>query len=197
VSNTKIIRPRGRPRRFDIEEAVGTAQALFHARGYDAVGVADVADSLGIKLPSFYAAFGSKVGLFDRVLDRYGQTGAVPLTRILRPGRPLAEALADVLEEAARSYAADPVQTGCIVLEALRCNDPTARDAARTRHIAAQGAIHDYIFARNPEDAERLTDFVCTTMAGLSASARDGQSVERLLATARLAGSALAQTLGR
>jgi TetR/AcrR family transcriptional repressor for divergent bdcA len=32
-------------------------------------------------------------------------------------------------------------------------------------------------------------------MAGLSASARHGQSLERLLATARLAGMALAQAL--
>ena len=34
---TEKSRPRGRPRRFDPDEAVATAQQLFHARGYDAV----------------------------------------------------------------------------------------------------------------------------------------------------------------
>jgi TetR/AcrR family transcriptional repressor for divergent bdcA len=66
---------------------------------------------------------------------------------------------------------------------------------ARGFHVAAQAAIHSAIAARYPEEADRLTDFVCTTMAGLSASARHGQTLERLLATARLAALALAQAL--
>ena len=49
---------------------------LFHARGYDAVGVAELVAELGIKPPSFYAAFGSKVGLLARALERYGQSEA-------------------------------------------------------------------------------------------------------------------------
>ena len=62
--------PRGRPRRFDPDAAVATAQQLFHARGYDAVSVADLTEALGINPPSFYAAFGSKAGLYARILDR-------------------------------------------------------------------------------------------------------------------------------
>ena len=60
---TNRSRTRGRPRKFDPEAAVATAQQLFHERGYDAVSVADVTDALGINPPSFYAAFGSKAGL--------------------------------------------------------------------------------------------------------------------------------------
>jgi len=44
-------------------------------------------------------------------------------------------------------------------------------------------------------EAERLTDFVSTTMAGLSAKARNGHGLDQLLASARLAGLAVAQTL--
>ncbi len=51
------------------------------------------------------------------------------------------------------------------------------------------------IAARYPQEAGHLADFVCTTMVGMSASARHGQSLERLLATARLAGVALAQAI--
>jgi TetR/AcrR family transcriptional repressor for divergent bdcA len=190
---TNKSRPRGRPRRFDPDEAVATAQQLFHARGYDAVSVSDVTDALGINPPSFYAAFGSKAGLYARVLDRYAQTGAIPLGEILQPNRPVAECLAALLEAAARYYAADSVRTGCLVLEGTRCNDPEAREAARAMNLAGEGAIRDYIAANYPEEAGPVKDFVTTVMSGLSAKARNGHGLDQLLATARLAGRALAQ----
>ena len=197
MTTTKNVRQRGRPRRFDPDEGVATAQRLFHARGYDAVSVADVTDALGINPPSFYAAFGNKAELYARVLDRYSRTGGIPLTQILAPDRPVAEALTAVLEEAARRYAADPDAGGCLVLEGTRCNDPAARDVARSLNLAAEDLIRRYIAARHPEQAESLTDFISTTMSGLSAKARNGHSQEQLLATARLAGLAVAQFLSR
>jgi TetR/AcrR family transcriptional repressor for divergent bdcA len=186
-------KPRGRPRRFDPDEAVATAQQLFHARGYDAVTVADVTDALGINPPSFYAAFGSKAGLYARVLDRYNAGNAIPLASLLRADRPVAECLAALLEEAARYYADDPAAAGCLVLEGVRCNDLEAREAARTYNLAAERVIRDYVAARHPAEAERLTDYVSTTMSGLSAKARNGHGLDQLLATARLAGLALSQ----
>jgi TetR/AcrR family transcriptional repressor for divergent bdcA len=193
---TKLISRRGRPRQFNPDdEALATAQRLFHEKGYDAVNVADLTKALGINPPSFYAAFGSKAALYARILDRYAVTGAIPLKQILGVDRPLAQSLAEVLVEAARGYAADATATGCMVLEGTRCNDPEARDAARGFHIAAQDIIRQAIAERYPQQADRLADFVCTTMAGLSASARHGQGLDRLLATARLAGKALVDVL--
>ena len=186
---------RGRPRRFDREEAVSAAQRLFHARGYDAVSVADVTEMLGINPPSFYAAFGSKAGLYARVLERYNARNAVPLASLLRADRPVSECLAAVLEEAARYYAADRDAGGCLVLEGVRCNDGDAREAARAYNLAAERVIHDYVAARHPEDADRLTDFVSTIMVGMSAKARNGHGLDQLLDTARLAGSALAHAV--
>ena len=192
---TNKSRSRGRPRRFDPEAAVATAQQLFHARGYDAVSVADVTDALGINPPSFYAAFGSKAGLYQRVLDHWTGTEAIPLADILRPDAPVAAALATLLEEAARRYASDPEAGGCLVLEGTRCNDEGAREAARALNLGAEAFIRDYIAARHPESADEVTDFVATTMSGLSAKARSGHDLPRLLATARLAGRVLAQIL--
>lgn len=188
---TEKARGRGRPRRFDTDKAVETAQGLFHARGYDAVSVADIAEALGINPPSFYAAFGSKGGLYARVLERYDATGAIPLASLLRSDRPVGECLAAALEQAARHYAAHPDAAGCLVVEGTHCNDRDAREAARMYNLAAENAIREYVAARHPADAERLTDFVATTMFGLSAKARQGHSLDQLLATARLAGAAL------
>ncbi|ABF51810.1 MULTISPECIES: TetR/AcrR family transcriptional regulator [Sphingopyxis] len=192
---TNRSRTRGRPRKFDPEAAVATAQQLFHERGYDAVSVADVTDALGINPPSFYAAFGSKAGLYQRVLDYWTDTEAIPLADILRPDVPVADAVAAMLEEAARRYAFNPAAGGCLVLEGTRCNDDDAREAARALNLGAETFIHDYIAARHPEAADQVTDFVATTMSGLSAKARSGHDLSRLLATARLAGSVLTQVL--
>jgi len=191
---TNISRSRGRPRRFDPDEAVATAQQLFRARGYDAVSVSDVTAALGINPPSFYAAFGNKAGLYARILDRWVNTEAIPFADILRSDRTVATCLAALLEEAARRYAAGPAG-GCLVLEGTRCTDRAAREAALAFNLAAEEVIRHYVAARHPEDAERVTDFVSTTMSGLSAKARNGHDLDQLLATARLAGLALGQVL--
>lgn len=192
---TNNAKPRGRPRRFDPDEAVATAQALFLEHGYDAVSIADITKALGINPPSFYAAFGSKVGLFTRVLDRWSDTGAIPFAEILRDDRSVAEALTSLLEEAARRYSGMAGATGCLVIEGTRCNDSEAREAACAFNRAAEAVIRDYIAARHPDDADRLTDFISTTMSGLSAKAKAGHNLDKLLSTARLAGSALASAL--
>ena len=116
MTTTKQGRTPGRPRQFDAEQAIETAQRLFHARGYDAVSVADLT-CFRHQPPSFYAAFGSKLGLYTRVLQRYSQTGAIPIDALLRDDQPVAASLIAVLQEAARRYVADPAAAGCPVLE--------------------------------------------------------------------------------
>ena len=195
MATTNKSRARGRPRRFDPDAVVVTAQQLFHERGYDAVSVADVTEALGINPPSFYAAFGSKAGLYARVLEHWTATEAIPLADILRPDVAVVDALAALLEEAARRYASDPAAGGCLVLEGTRCNDEGAREAARALNEGAETFIRDYVAARHPDAAREVADFVSTAMSGLSAKARSGHDLPRLLATARLAGRALALAL--
>lgn len=192
---TNNRRPQGRPRRFDADEAIAIAQQLFHARGYDAVSVADLTEAFGIKPPSFYAAFGSKMGLYTRVLERYTCTHALPFATILSEDRPVGECLAALLQEAARLYAGDAAVSGCMVVQGTQSSDTQAREAACVFHDAAEKQIHSYIAARYPAQARRMTDFVSTTMTGLSAKARSGYDLERLLETARLAGEVLIQAL--
>jgi TetR/AcrR family transcriptional repressor for divergent bdcA len=182
---------RGRPRSFDPDAAVATAQGLVHARGFDAVGVSDLTEAMGINPPSFYAAFGNKAGLYALILQRYQQTGAIPLDTHLRPDTPVAEGLAAVLEDAAHHYARGAEAPGCLVLEGTHAIDPEARAAASACHQAALGVIQAYISARHPAQAETVTDFVNVVMSGLSDEARRGAPLVRLLQSARLASSAI------
>jgi AcrR family transcriptional regulator len=50
-------------------QLLACALDLFAARGYDAVGVQEVADAAGVKKPTLYHYFGSKSGLLKTLLD--------------------------------------------------------------------------------------------------------------------------------
>lgn len=62
---------RGRPRQFDIDDAVEKAMYVFWEKGFDGATIPDLTAAIGINRPSLYAAFGSKDKLFERVLDHY------------------------------------------------------------------------------------------------------------------------------
>lgn len=187
---------RGRPRVFDPEAALEIGERMFHEHGYDAVGLAALTEELGIKAPSFYAAFGSKAAFFQRVMERYAQT-ALPAADLLAPGRPPADALADLLERAARTYAKDPRRRGCLVLEAARGAGDT-ESAVLARRVAQErrDEIRAYVAATRPEAADAVTDYVASVMSGLSGSAREGMSEARLAAVARAAAGGLHALLG-
>ncbi|RAH96707.1 TetR family transcriptional regulator [Acuticoccus sediminis] len=194
--NTKKKRPPGRPRAFDPEDALAVGQRLFHARGFEAVGLATLTEQLGINPPSFYGAFGSKLAFFEKVLARYVAT-ALPVDRILSPDRPPVEALSELLETAAQTYAADPKARGCLVLEGARGSE-TAENVRVARSVAQQARanIRQFVAATHPDEADAVTDYVTSIMSGLSASAREGMDAVRLVLIARTAASALERLLG-
>jgi TetR/AcrR family transcriptional regulator, repressor for divergent bdcA len=199
VTTTLNNRPkpgRGRPRAFDPEEALETGQRMFHAAGYDAVGLSALTDALGITPPSFYSAFGSKAAFFERVLDRYARS-ELALAGILRPARDPVEALTDLLERAARTYSRDPERTGCLVLEAARGNGES-ESAVLARQVAERrrAQIREFVARTHPRRANAVTDYVSTVMSGLSGSAREGMPEARLLKVAKSAGAGLAALLG-
>src|SRR5450755_342863 len=85
----------GRPREFDIEEALDRALRVFWRKGYEGASLPDLTAAMGINRPSLYAAFGNKEELFRKALDRYTEgTGSVWREALSRPSaRAAAEAL--------------------------------------------------------------------------------------------------------
>ncbi|RYE90839.1 MAG: TetR/AcrR family transcriptional regulator [Myxococcales bacterium] len=187
---TKNGKARGRPRTFDLDEGVAIAQTLFQERGYDAVSVADLTAAIGINPPSFYAAYGSKAELFARVLARY-TAGAPPLSVALCPGRPEAEALGQMLEDAAARYGADSCKSGCLVIESARSDDAAARCAASAFAQGTADAIRAFVARTHPALAGPVTDYMIAVMVGMSALARAGTEPDRLTAVARTASLAV------
>jgi AcrR family transcriptional regulator len=51
------------------EKILEQALKLFSSRGYDAVGVQEIVDAVGVTKPTLYHYFGSKQGLLDALLE--------------------------------------------------------------------------------------------------------------------------------
>lgn len=79
---------------------LANALRLFAARGYDAVGVQEIAEASGITKPTLYHYFGSKRGLLDTLLEQH-------FTQLYQAVRQAAEYHGDLpltLEKVARAY---------------------------------------------------------------------------------------------
>lgn len=70
-----ILECMARPREFDETLAVDAAAAVFRRLGYAATSIELLVEATGVHRGSLYATFGSKRGLFLRVLDRAGADG--------------------------------------------------------------------------------------------------------------------------
>lgn len=192
MEDTETRPARGRPRHFDLDQALATGQALFHAQGYDAVGLTAITEAVGIKPPSFYAAFGSKAGYFERILERYG-AAASPFDTAFDDERPVGDVIAHLLVSAARAYAADPHARGCLVVETLRSGaDPKVVAIARDMANARSAKLRAFVARTHPRAAEAVDDYVTSILFGLSACARQSWSVERLVRAARAASEGVA-----
>jgi len=111
------MRP-GRPKQFNEVEVLERAMNLFWLRGYEATGMADLLREMGISRQSLYDTFGSKRGLFLRVIEHYRTTQlARALALLERDGSPRAN-VRDVLGFF-EALALDARCRGCLVANAL------------------------------------------------------------------------------
>jgi len=82
-------RPRGRPRQYDPERALGAAAKVFWKKGYAAASLDDLAAATGMNRPSLYAAFGDKRDLYLKTLARYREQSRAGTLRLLDDNPPL------------------------------------------------------------------------------------------------------------
>lgn len=186
------IRPPGRPRSFDVDNALETAIRLFQSRGYDAVGVAELVRELGIKPPSFYAAFGSKAGLLRKAFDLYSAGDANVFERARDQGGSVAEVIERTLANAARLYPESKGLAGCLVLDGTRnSSDPEARMLTANAKQMSYDQLRKFIASEYPERAPELARLLTIGLTGMSAAARDGATRADLEAFSSTFGAAI------
>ena len=67
---------RGRPRKFDEQEVLDRAVAVFRERGYRGASMQVLSAAMGIGEQSIYNAFGTKEQLYAAALGRYVDSDA-------------------------------------------------------------------------------------------------------------------------
>jgi AcrR family transcriptional regulator len=156
----------GRPREFDIDEALAAAMRVFWTKGYDGASMADLTDATGISRPSLYSAFGNKEALFKKALDRYAREKLDFIDRALEA--PTAREVAEGLLRGMLSLQtneSDP--KGCLgVINSVACGDDAEviRADVLARGLAIKGAmIARFERARDEGDLPSGVDPIATT----------------------------------
>jgi AcrR family transcriptional regulator len=95
---------RGRPRCFNLEEALDRSLLLFWEKGFQNTSLDEIAEAVGVKKPSLYAAFGDKEMLFRKVLQRYSGKLSEPVQALDRY---------DDIREAIKAFIELGIAAGC------------------------------------------------------------------------------------
>jgi len=88
---------RGRPREYDVDQAVEAAARVFWENGYHASPVDALCDATGVFRGSLYRTFGDKHGLLVAAFDRYAEGAVARLKERLAADLPPRQALREAL----------------------------------------------------------------------------------------------------
>ncbi len=126
---------RGRPKAFDRTDVLEKALGLFWSQGYEATGMAQLVQTMGIGRQSIYNAFGDKRALYLAALEHYYDTRMQKMLQGLRgEGSPLARLKATV------QGAGSPNAKGCMVCNSMAefgSHEPDVNAQLR-RYVSAQ-----------------------------------------------------------
>ncbi|WP_105434582.1 TetR/AcrR family transcriptional regulator [Neorhizobium tomejilense] len=109
-------RPPGRPREFEIEEALDKAIVVFSERGYHAASISELKDAMGLAAGSLYKAFKDKKAIFLASFDRYKQVRNALLDRELAEGTNGRDKVSRMLRFYAEASHGVSGRRGCLVV---------------------------------------------------------------------------------
>jgi AcrR family transcriptional regulator len=186
----------GRPREFDVDQALDHALEVFWRNGYEGASVAELTHAMGISPPSLYAAFGNKEGLFRKVLDRY----VAQRTRFWHDAlkAPTARGTVEHLLSGTVDFLSDECNpNGCLLVRgAMSCSeaaDAIARDLTARRgegevmlrdRLEQGRANGELPPGLDPADYAR---YIMTVLEGMSVRAAGGAGREELSKVADMA----------
>jgi TetR/AcrR family transcriptional regulator, transcriptional repressor for nem operon len=169
-----LRRSRGRPRSFDIDEALDKAIRVFRERGYKATSISDLTGAMALASGSIYKAFRDKRAVFLAAFDRYTLLGTEQLRRVVDMPKSGHERLRDVLAFYAEKSRGAEGQRGCLVVGsavefairdpdvAARVKASLARNEAFLTDLIRQGQSDGSISARVDAEATACA-LVCLT----------------------------------
>lgn len=192
----EVKKSRGRPRVFDMDEALEKALKVFWERGYEGASLAELTETLGINKPSLYAAFGNKEELFYKALLRYA-TGPVAFVKDVI-NEPTAHKVAETFLVKAAEFLTDPNHPkGCMIVQGALSSGESAelvRNVLIKHRVSYENLLAER-FAKakvdgdlsNDANPNNLAKYLATLHQGMSVQATSGATKDELLEIAKLA----------
>lgn len=116
---------KGRPRKFNKDEALLTAMQLFWKHGFEGVSINMLAGTIGINVPSLYAAFGNKEELFYKAVSLYNEIFGQQYDKILELPTARAAAKALLINQI-DLIGDDKLPEGCFLVQTALVTSPNA-----------------------------------------------------------------------
>ena len=186
----------GRPREFDVDDALETALQLFWRKGYEGTSLSDLTEAMGITRPSLYSAFGNKETLYRKAQERYSVDRLCIAAAAL--AEPTSRAVVEKLLLGLCDVATDPhYPGGCMAMNStLACGEEA--ETIRHEQIAQRKELEAALAARlevckaegdlpagsSPADLAR---YVMTVFQGLAVQAGSGAGRDELRAVVAMA----------
>ena len=180
---------KGRPREFDVDEALAAALRVFWSKGYEGASLTDLTEAMGITRPSLYAAFGNKESLFRKALDLYEQEKLGYMRCAL--DAPTAKGVAErLLRGALASQCSECEPKGCLgVISSVACG--AEAEAIREEVIKRRQSSRNALVARFERakrdgdlaadtDIDGLTGYLFAVMQGMAVQAGAGATLDEL-----------------
>ena len=183
------LAPKGRPREFDVEEALTAALRVFWQRGYEGASMSELTAEMGIAKPSLYAAFGNKEELFKKALDLYEREKMAYMAEALKEptSRKMAERL---LNGALEMQTSSCNPKGCLgVISSVSCGQEPSpiRDSVIERQKSSRNALIARLEEYKKEgdlpadiEPEALARYMTAVLQGLSVQSGTGASAQEL-----------------
>lgn len=185
---------KGRPRSFDKDEALDIALRLFWQYGYEGASISQLADAMGIKIPSLYAAFGHKENLFKQAVQRYGELNG-KLYHDSFAKKTAKEVIQSILEGEVELVTRETCPDGCLVIQGALATSPASESVRKfmceLRAMAESWMRERFERARKegdlpPEaDPATLACYVMALNSGIAVQAKSGVGKERLIQVVR------------
>jgi AcrR family transcriptional regulator len=180
----------GRPREFDVDEALDRAVEVFWRQGYEATSLTDLTDAMHIGKPSLYAAFGNKEQLFKKALDRYTEGAGSYAVRAW--ARPTARDVVDAFLRGAVEATTQPLSPhGCLGVQGALATSPASQGAhdllVEWRDAARAGLEGRFTRALEEgdlppgSDPARLARYVVAVSFGIAVQAAGGAEFDDLI----------------
>ncbi|MRS88495.1 TetR family copper-responsive transcriptional repressor ComR [Enterobacteriaceae bacterium RIT714] len=191
-----VKKSRGRPKVFDRDAALDKAMTLFWQHGYEATSLSDLVEATGAKAPTLYAEFTNKEGLFRAVLDRYiTRFAAKHEAQLFCEEKTVEQALQDYFAAVAACFTSKDTPAGCFMINTSATLAASSKEIANTvksRHAMQEETLGEFLRQRQSRgeiptqcNTVELTQFLCCVLQGMSISAREGASLEKLQSITR------------